>query len=307
MRLQQLRYVIQVAESGSLTAAAQRLFITQPSLSKSIAELEDEMSITIFNRSRTGAELTEDGTRFLAYARQVIEQADLLEEEFKGGERVRRVFAISSQHYAFVVNAFVLLIEEYGAERYEFSLRESHTSGIIDDVRTQRSELGVLYRSSFNKDVITNSVHNAGLRFEALFVARPHVFVSRTNPLAQHDFLTLSDLKPYPRLSYDRGMRNSLYFAEEPLISTPADKNIVVSDRATLFNLLIGLDGYTISSGILSEMLNGRQVVAIPLKTRERMEIGYIYRPDRPLSPLAHRYLELLRNYVSVYKTGDHS
>ncbi|NMF25010.1 LysR family transcriptional regulator [Olsenella umbonata] len=307
MKLQQLRYVIQVAESGSLTAAAERLFVAQPSLSKAVAELEREMGVTIFTRSRTGVELTEEGTRFLSYARQVVEQADLLEAEYKGGTRVRRVFGVSAQHYAFVVNAFVRLVREHGASSYEFSLRESTTAGILDDVRVQRSELGILYRSHFNRDVISNAVRAAGLAFEPLFTATPHVFVSRDNPLADRASVTLADLRPYPRLSYDQGIHNSPYFAEELHITEPAEKSIVVTDRATLFNLLIGLGGYTISSGILSEALNGSQIVAVPLESDERMELGYVRRHDRPPSPIASRYLELLRGYVDAYRQGDHS
>ncbi|RRF88702.1 MAG: LysR family transcriptional regulator [Coriobacteriaceae bacterium] len=307
MKLQQLRYVIQVAESGSLTAAAQRLYIAQPSLSKAVSELEHEMGITIFTRSRTGVELTEEGTRFLSYARQVVEQADLLEAEYKGGAHVRRVFGVSAQHYAFVVNAFVQLVREYGANRYEFSLRETSTAGIIDDVRVQRSELGILYRSHFNRDVITNAIRTAGLAFEPLFTAAPHVFVSRDNPLAKRASVTLEDLLPYPRLSYDQGIHNSPYFAEELHITEPAEKSIVVTDRATLFNLLIGLGGYTISSGILSEALNGSQIVSVPLQSDEVMELGYVRRGDRPLSPIASRYLTLLQDYVSTYRQGDHS
>lgn len=304
MTLVQLRYLIQVAESGSISAAAEKLFIAQPSLSKAVSELESEMGITIFARSSRGVELTEEGTRFLAYARQVVEQADMLEQEYKGGGHIRRVFGVSAQHYAFVVNAFVELVREYGADRYEFSLRESTTAGIIDDVRLMRSELGVLYRSRFNHEVITSAVRKADLRFTPLFTAEPHVFVSRNNPLACRDRVTLADLAPFPRLSYDQGLQNSFFFAEEPLITEDVDKSIVVTDRASLFNLLIGLDGYTISSGILSSSLNGTDIVAVPLDSDERMELGYLQRPDRPLSALAERYLDLLQDYVSGYRKG---
>ena len=302
MKLQQLRYIIQVAESGSLTAAAEKLFIAQPSLSKAVSDLEREMDITIFTRSRTGVVPTEDGMRCLSRARQVVEQADLLEGEYKGAERIRRVFGISTQHYAFVVNAFVSLVRTYDRDRYEFSLRETSTAGIIDDVRLERSELGVRYRCDFNGSVISNVVKSADLHFEPLFCAKPHVFVSRESPLAQKSRLTLADLAPYPRLSYDQGIRNSLYFAEELHIAEAVDKSIVVTDRATLFNLIIGLDGYTISSGILSEDLNGSQIVAVPLESDEHMELGYVKRTDRPLSSIAEHYLELLRSYVREYR-----
>ncbi len=304
MTLQQLRYAIAVADAGSITAAAARLFIAQPSLSKALSELEAEMGVTIFERSARGVRPTEDGTRFLSYARQVIEQADLLESQFVHGTPVRRVFAVSSQHYAFVVNAFVELVREIGRERYEFSLREGTTAGIIDDVRTQRSEVGVIYRSEFNREVITGAVRRADLRFEPLFVAAPHVFVSRTSPLAGRKSVTLDDLAPFPRLSYDQGTQNSFYFSEELHPTQMVDKQIVVTDRATLFNLLIGLDGYTISSGILSADLNGEDIVSVPLESDERMEVGLLRLAGRPLSPVAARYVEHLRKYVAGYLQG---
>lgn len=301
MTLQQLRYVVEVAASGSITAAAARLFIAQPSLSKAISELESEMGITIFERTARGVVPTDDGTRFLSYARQVVEQADLLESQYKSSNPPRRVFAVSSQHYAFVVNAFVELVREYGAARYEFSLREGTTFGIIEDVRLQRSELGVLYRNDFNREVLTSAIRAAELRFEPLFTAREHVFVSRQNPLASRSSVSLQDLEPYPRLSYDQGSKNSFFFAEEPHITEQVDKAIVVTDRATLFNLLIGLDGYTISSGILSSDLNGDDIVSVPLENGGVMELGYVYQPRRPLSKLAESYLRHLRQYVKQY------
>ena len=286
MTLQQLKYIIMIAETGSITMAAERLFIAQPSLSKSVAELEKEMGITIFNRSNRGVYLSEDGTRFLSYARQIVEQAELLESEYKSAPPPTRAFAVSSQHYAFVVNAFVELVREYGRDKYEFTLRELKTAEIIEDVRTHRSDIGVLFLSHFNREVIQHILRSEEMRFEPLFTARPHVFVSRSNPLVGSKTVTLDDLKDFPRLTYDQGVKNSFYFAEELHITAESPKNIIVSDRATLFNLLIGLDGYTISSGILSEDLNGSNIVSIPLESDEIMEIGYIITTDRPMNSM---------------------
>ncbi len=299
MTLTQLRYAIAVAEAGSISAAAARLFIAQPSLSKSISELESEMGVTMFERQARGVRVTDEGTRFLSYARQVVEQADLLENHYLHGTPPRRVFAVSSQHYAFVVNAFVELVREMGRDKYEFSLREGTTAGIIDDVRTQRSEVGVIYRSHFNREVLSGAIRRAELRFEPLFRALPHVFVSRTSPLANRASVTLDDLAPYPRLTYDQGAQNSFYFSEELHPTELVDKEIVVTDRATLFNLLIGLDGYTISSGILSSDLNGDNIVSVPLVSDEEMEVGLLSLAGRPLSEVAQRYVEHLRSYIA--------
>lgn len=307
MNLQQLRNVIQVAESGSISAAADKLYIAQPSLSKSLGDLEGEMGIRIFERSQKGVELTEEGMRFLSHARQVVEQAAILEELYKGTERPRRVFGVSAQHYSFVVSAFVDLVREYNRNRYEFSLRESTTFGIIEDVRLLRSELGVLYRCDFNEQVVASAVKKAGLKFTPLFTASPHVFVSKDNPLALREHVALADLRPYPRLTYDQGMQNSLFFAEELHIAEDVDKSIVVTDRASLFNLVIGLNGYTISSGILSEELNGTSIAAVPLESRERMELGYVTITGRPLSEMGQRYIGLLNDYIAAYREGSRS
>lgn len=301
MTLQQLCYLIKIVQTGSINLAAQELFLAQPSLSKAMSELEKEMNIPIFVRSHRGVTLTEEGSRFLSYARQVVEQADLLEQQYKGGRNVRRVFAISAQHYAFVVNAFVSLVREYGEDEYEFSLRECRTHDIIEDVRTYRSELGVIYLSDFNSAVMRHILQGAELAFQPLFTAKPHVFVSRRNPLAGRASVTLADLAPYPRLTYEQGTNNSFYFAEELHSTEQVPKSIIVSDRATLFNLLIGLDGYTISSGVLSADLNGTDICAVPLESEEHMDIGYIHPAGTELSPLGRRYIELLQAYIQRY------
>lgn len=301
MTIQQLRYVIAIAECGSISMAAERMFVAQPSVSKSVAELEKEMGITIFNRSNKGVYLSEDGTNFLSYARQVIEQTELLERQFKAAAPTRRVFAVSSQHYAFVVNAFVELVKEYGQDKYEFTLRELKTAEIIEDVRTRRSDIGILFMSRFNREVITHILANEDMEFVKLFTAKPHVFISKKNPLAGKKKITLEELKEYTRLTYDQGLKNSFYFAEELHITEESPKNIVVSDRATLFNLLIGLDGYTIASGVLSSDLNGDNIVSIPLVSDEYMDIGYITLKDRPLNAITNRYIEQLRSYISHY------
>lgn len=302
MTLQQLKYVIEIAECGSITTAAENLFLSQPSLSKAISELEKEMGITIFCRNNRGAYLSEDGSKFLSYARQVLEQAELLEQQYKQKEPSRHVFAVSAQHYSFVVSAFVALVKEYGRDKYEFTLRESRTHDIIEDVRLGRSELGILFLSKFNREVILRLIQRADLRFSQLFYAKPHVFISRKNPLATKTCVTLEDLKPYPRLTYEQGINNSFYYSEELHSTEESPKNIVLTDRASLFNLLIGLDGYTICSGILSSDLNGTDIIAVPLDSPEHMEIGYIYPTDRPLGQMSQRYLEHLNAYISMYQ-----
>lgn len=301
MTLTQLRYVIAVAHYSSVLKAASSLYISQPSLSRAIALLESELGITIFNRTHSGVTLTDEGYRFLSYARQVVEQADLLLANYTQNRKVRRIFSLSSHHYAFVVHAFVALVKEYTEDEYEFALREQRTFDIIEDVKTLRSELGIIYLSNYNREVMSNILKQNNLTYTSLFKAYPHVFVSQNHPLAHHKSVTFADLNNYPRFTYDQGTHNSFYFSEELHSTQNAPKNIIVSDRATLFNLLFGLNGYTIASGILGNEPNGEQIVSVPLESDEVMEIVAITQRQYRLSALASRYLEILKEYVRPF------
>lgn len=305
MTLQQLRYIIEIASRGSMSAAAQALFVSQPSLSEAVHELEGELGITVFRRSNRGVTLTTEGAEFLGYARQVVEQADLLEQRYKGTLAPRREFAVSTQHYAFSVNAFVRLIRAYDCAEYEFTLRETRTHDIIEDVRGLRSELGVLYLSSYNEDVLRRFFREAAVTFTPLFRTRTCVFVGREHPLAGRASVTLTDLDPYPCLSYEQGAHNSFYFSEEILSSAYHGRSIRVSDRATLFNLAIGLNGYTIATGILSKDLADTDIVPVPLDVEEHMEVGYIARRGQALSRMGADYVRYLREYLLEH-VGEH-
>ena len=298
MTLQQLRYVISVAESGTITEAANKLYISQPSLTNAIHELEKEMNIVIFNRTNNGISLSKEGEDFLGYARQVLEQASILEDRYKGNSGGKKQFCVSTQHYSFAVNAFVDLIKKYGQEEYDFSLRETQTYEIIEDVARMRSELGILFLNSFNETVIVKILKSHDLKFHELFIAKPHVFISRKHPLAGKGVITNKELENYPYLSFEQGEHNSFYFSEEIFSTSERKRNIRVRDRATLFNLLIGLNGYTVCSGVIDEKLNGKDIIAIPLEDESDMRIGYITHKKGMLSRLGLTYLEALEKYL---------
>ncbi|MBP5179422.1 MAG: LysR family transcriptional regulator [Lachnospiraceae bacterium] len=298
MTLKQLRYVVTVAETGNITEAAKKLYIAQPSLTSAIHELEKEYDLIIFNRTRKGIELTVDGEEFLGYARQVLEQADLIEERYTGNSSGKPRFCVSSQHYSFVVEAFVELLKEFEGDKYEFHIRETQTYDIIEDVAKHKSEIGILYVNDFNETIIKKALRDNNLVFRSLFTAKPHVFIGKNSPLADKKLITLKDLKPFPRLSYEQGEHNSFYFSEEILSIVDADKELIVRDRATLFNLLIGMNGYTICSGVINEELNGPNIIAKPLKVDDRMEIGYILHESIRPSALTRRYIEHLQKCV---------
>lgn len=298
MTLQQLKYVIAVTESGTITEAANNLYISQPSLTNAIHELEKEMNIVIFNRSNKGISLSKEGDDFLGYARQVLEQAAILEDRYKGNNGGKKQFCVSTQHYSFAVNAFIDLIKEYGQEEYDFSLRETQTYEIIEDVARMRSEIGILFLNDFNETVIGKILKSHSLEFHQLFIAKPHVFISRKHPLAEKSVIMNEELKIYPYLSFEQGEHNSFYFSEEIFSVSERKKNIRVRDRATLFNLLIGLNGYTVCSGVIDEKLNGKDIIAVPLADESDMRIGYITHRKGMISRLGSSYLKALKKYL---------
>lgn len=298
MTFQQLKYVITVAETGTITEAAGKLYVSQPSLTKAIHELEKEMNIVIFNRTNKGISLSREGDEFLGYARQVLDQAAILEDKYKGGHGGKKKFCVSTQHYSFAVNAFVDLIKQYGQDEYDFSLRETQTYEIIEDVARMRSEIGILFLNDFNEVVLDKILKSHDLEFHLLFIAKPHVFISRNHPLAGREIITNEELEQYPYLSYEQGEHNSFYFSEEIFSPFERKKNIRVRDRATLFNLLIGLNGYTVCSGVIDEKLNGKDIIAVPLAQESNMRIGYISHRKGMISRVGNSYLEALNQYL---------
>lgn len=302
MTLQQLRYLIAVAERESINAAARDLYVSQSSLSVAVKELEEEFGVSIFNRSSKGITLTNDGIELLSYARQVVEQADLMLNHYDTVQiPERRRLSVSSQHYAFVVLAFIEFANAHQGDSYRFVLRETRTSEVINDVATFRADLGVLYLDTHNRHVIGKRLEDEGLSFTSLFCARPHVFVRSGHPLATLPKLSMKDLAPYPRLTFEQGPEGSLFYAEEPLSSLPHSKQIIASDRATLTSLLRHMDGFLVSSGVRSdEMFDG--IMAMPLETDEVMEVGFVTHDMREPSDLAQAYLECL--YRQILDSG---
>lgn len=301
MRIQQLEYLEGIVEAGSINEAAKRLFLTQPSLSNAVKELENEMGIQIFQRSSGGISLTAEGREFMTYSKQILDQVNLMNERYKNGQQRKQSFSVSAQHYAFVVHAFVELIKSVNANEYQFTLRETETQNIFNDLAQFKSELGILYTNGFNQKIMQRLFKENNLVFTPLFVAKPHIFVSRYNPLTSKSSVNLSDLEDYPYLSYEQGEVNSFYFSEEILSTLSHKKSIKVSDRATIFNLMVGLNGYTISSGIISSKLNDDKIVAIPLNVDDDITMGWLKHRQVELSPLAERYLTMLKEHIKGY------
>lgn len=297
MTLQQLRYVITIADKSSMNKAAKELFLSQPSLSSAVKELEAEIGIELFLRNNRGITVTPEGLEFLGYARQVVEQYQLIEQRFVEKTNVKKKFSVSTQHYTFAVKAFVEMVKQFGMDEYEFAVHETKTHEVIDDVRDFKSELGILYINDFNEKVIRKILKDNSLEFHELFLCRTYVYLWSGHPLAEKQLITMEDLEPYPCLSFEQGMNNSFYFAEEVLSTYQYKQIIKANDRGTILNLMIGLNGYTLCSGIICEELNGSEYRAVPLDSNEEMMIGYIARKGVPISPLGKKYLEEIEKY----------
>lgn len=300
MTLQQLKYLVTVAECKNITLAAEKLFISQPSLSTAIHNLEEEMGVCAFVRTNKGISITREGEELLSFARNLLEQADIMKDRFCKDSNRKPKLSVSCQHYSFAVNAFVDVVNRYNANEYSFILRETQTGEIIDDVSNNKSEIGILYLSEYNENVLRKIINKNNLEFEEIFQASPHVFISKSHPLAHREMIRLEDLKPYPYLVYEQGEHNSFYFSEEFLSVLDMPKSIQVRDRATLFNLAIGLNGFTVSSGIINKELNGEDIIAKPLDVDVTMHIGIIKKKSIMLSRYAQSYIEAIKKYSSI-------
>lgn len=295
MTLTQLKYIIMIADTGSMNEAAKALYVSQPSLSQAVKDLERETGIEIFLRSSRGVVITPEGREFLGYARQVVEQYSLMETRYIEKKNIRKKFSVSMQHYTFAVHAFIELVKQFGMDEYEFAVRETKTYEVIEDVRDFRSELGILYINDFNKKIMTRLFHESGVEFVPILECGIYVYMWKEHPLAQKSCITIEELQEYPCLSFEQGSHNSFYFAEEVLSTYEYKQLIRANDRATMLNLMVGLNGYTLCSGILCENLNGNEFCAVKLDSEEIMTIGYVKRKGVALGALALKYLEEIR------------
>ena len=302
MTLQQLHYVITISETGSMNSAAELLYVAQPSLTGAVKELEKELGITIFHRSGRGVSLTNEGLEFITYARQVYYQYETLMGKYgKSGKRKKK-FGVSAQHYSFAVKSFVETVKQYDAEKYDFAIRETTTKDVIDDVITSKSEIGILYLSDFNRKAIEKILKRNELEFHTLTECDAYVYMGKGHPLADKESVGFAELADYPCLSFEQGAEASFYFAEEIFSTNEYPRTVKATDRATMLNLMVGLNGYTLCSGIICEELNGSDYIAVPLKTEDaedgKMEIGYIVKKNTVLSSIGELYIKELKEYL---------
>lgn len=297
MTLAQLRYAITVAKATSMNEAARKLFISQPSLSTAIRELEEEISVELFHRTNRGVWVTPEGEEFIGYAKQVVDQYELMESKYVAKKSGKKKFSVSMQHYSFAVSAFVELVKQFGMDEYEFAVHETKTQKVIEDVKNFKSEIGILYVNDFNRKVLEKLFHEFNLEFHELLQCGVYVYLWKGHPLAEREKIALEELVEYPCLSFEQGADNSFYFAEEVLSTYEYKRLIKADDRATVLNLMRGLNGYILCSGIICEELNGSDYCAVKLDSDEMMTIGYLARKGATISPLGQKYLEEVAKY----------
>lgn len=305
MTLQQLHYIITISETGSLNKAAELLYVSQPSLTSAVKELEKELGISVFYRSGKGVTLTNDGTEFLLHAKQIYGQYESVLEKYGKGGSYKKKFGVSTQHYSFAVKAFVDMVKEFDMSKYEFAIRETRTGEVISDVSTMKSEIGILYLCDFNRKSMLKLLSCANLEFHHLIDCQAYVYLWKDHPLAKEPSISFEQLQGYPCLSFEQGDNGSFYFAEEILSTNEYPQIIKANDRATMLNLMVGLNGYTLCSGIICEELNGSDCIAVPFKDDEQnqnsiMEIGYITRKNTMLSKMGNLYVSALKSYLKI-------
>lgn len=304
MTLQQIYYALVIEEFGSMNKASQQLHISQPTLTTAIKELEDELKIKIFNRSSRGVELTREGVDFINNARQIYQQTVLLKQKYSDSQSIKHYFGVSTQHYSFAIKAFVETVKKYDTAKYEFAIRETKTREVIEDVGSSRSEIGILYLSDFNRKYLKKLLDEADVEFNYLTTCNAYVYIYKDHPLSSKKSITFEDLQDYPCLSFEQGSGESLYLAEEILGENEYPRSIKTNDRATMLNLMIGLNAYTLCSGIICEELNGNDYITVAFESDDsnqnvEMEIGYITKKHSIMSDVGQDYIRELRSYLA--------
>lgn len=299
MTIQQCKYILKIAECGSLNEAAKQLYVAQSSLSVSVKTLEQELGIKIFERAGSGVYLTESGVEFVQYARQIAEQSDLILDRFSEN-RHRKHLNVSTQHYDFVADVFGKLLDETKESHYRFSLREMKTYDVIRETELAFCDIGILAIKDKDRGIMERFIAGRGLTFTPILKALPHVFLRKEHPAAKVNAISLESLKDYPYVSYEQGEHSSSFFTEE-IAGVCSDKQVEISDRASLMNVLLASDAYTLGTGIMPSLLNRDRIVSIPLQSDDFYSIGYLVRGDRKVSELAQKFIRMLGESAKDY------
>lgn len=298
MTILQLKYVIALAGASSMREAASRLFISQPALSSTIRELEEELSIQIFERNNKGVSITDAGREFLAYAKQAVSQYELIEDRYIDKWKDKKHFSVSMQHYVFAVHAFINTVKQYDSEKYVYAVHETKTDEVLSNVKDMKSEIGIISYSKSNEKLIKKLFREFQLEFTPLMTRNTYVYLWKKHPLADRKDLSLDELTEYPCVSFDQNSESDYYLTEEALGDYDFNKLIKSNDRATTAELMASLNGYSIGTGNMTESIALRDGFAcIKLKEEDPLTIGYIVRGNHTISEIGNTYIEELLKY----------
>jgi len=294
MTIQQLQYVVEVAKSDSINKAAQNLFISQPTLSVAIKELEEEIGTSLFQRSRKGIAITNDGIEFLRLAEEILGKLDYVKKSYlvKSASTISR-FQVSCQHYAFVVEAFIQFMDKYKDSRFHFTIKETKTLACIEDVYQRKSILSIIYLNSANENLIRRVLTSKSMEFHEMYTVKPHVFLRKAHPLAGKSIISAEDLAPFPMIAYEQ--EKGEYLGEEMIIVENPDKVISTQDRGTTNNIIANTDGYNIGTGYIIPGIISDEITSIPLDVDDEMQVGWISLANRELTDEIIEFVSLVK------------
>ena len=301
MNITQIKYVLETADSRSMREAATKLFVSQPALSASIRELEDELGILIFERTNKGISLTDEGREFITYAKKAVGQYEILEDRYLSKDGDKERFSVSTQHYNFAVKAFTEVIKKADPKKYIFSIHETKTREVLEDVRTLKSEVGVISFSGSNESVIKKLMREYQLEFTSLMQRETYAYFWKGHELAERTEISIDELKDLPCVSFDQSDDSNFYLTEEAMADHAFEKMIRSDDRATSMEIIAELGGYSIGSGMLAgdeNVLKG--LVSVKLMEEDPLIIGYIVRKGSLLSSYGDAYVEELLKYKEL-------
>ena len=295
MTLQQFRYIVEISKHNSISKAASALYVTQPSISKAVREMENNLGITILDRTNKGVVFTKEGMELLFYAKMLLEQAESVVYHFNKQKTTDLTkFSISSQHYGFTIEAVANLMDYFAQRKYELTILEGKTTDVIDDVCTSRSILGILSFTALNKAFFERYFISNSLVFTPLSSLKQHVFLRKKHPLAKLKSITLAQLKDYPYLTYQQD-DVLLHFAEEAINMDNINKLLYLKDQGTMNNLLANTDGYNLGTGCIVDNYMNPNIISIPLEESNLIQVGLVKRNDVFLSEELLVYIDFLK------------
>lgn len=301
MNITQLKYVLEMASSSSMREASTKLYVSQPALSASIRELEDELGILIFERTNKGIYLTDDGREFITYAKKAVSQYEILEDRYLSRDSDKEKFSVSTQHYNFAIKAFTDLIKKFDPDKYVFSIHETKTKEVLNDVGSLKSEVGIISFSGSNESLIRKFFRDYQLDFVPLMQRETYVYVRKNHKFAGRKEISIDEMKEFPCISFDQSSDDNFYLTEEAMADYSFDKMIKSDDRATTMEIIAELGGYSVGSGMLSKEYSILQgLVAIKMKEEDPLTIGYITRKGSVLSQYGEEYINELLKYKEI-------